>query len=315
MKRKTAFVFPGQGSQYVGMGKDFLENEPDTGHVFDVAESITGVPVQDLCINGPIKELIRTSNLQPCLTAVDIVCFLAASRNGLEADAVAGHSLGEFPALFAAGVVSLEDVFRLVSERGRLMDEVGCNVPGGMAAVIGMNMEKLKALLSVVASGGVLTLANHNSPEQIIITGEKSLVNALCREVKNEGARAIPLKVAGAFHSPLMKKASERFSRVLAETEFKEARLPVYCNVSASPETDPQNLKNMVTEQMCAPVRWYEIIVSMYSHGISAYVELGPKKVLGSLIKKCLPGEDVIVAQIEDRETLKSTSKSCSSAL
>ena len=305
MEMNLAFVFPGQGSQYVGMGKTFLETVSDAAHVLSVAEEMTGLPLKKLCAEGPLEELTRVENLQPCLTAVEIICCMAAGDAGLKATAVAGHSLGEYPALWAAGVISLEDTFRLVHARGRLMKEAGDKNPGSMAAVVGLGRKELEELIVPLTKKGVLVLANHNSPDQIVVTGETDLVGDLCKKAKAEGARAIPLKVSGAYHSPLMAEASGRFSEILDKISFFRPEIPIYSNVTARPESDPEKIKDLMKKQICSPVRWYEIVINMDRDGISNFIELGPKKVLGNLIKKCLLGKSVSVFQGEDPEGLR----------
>ena len=305
MKNNLAFVFPGQGSQYVGMGKALLETVSDAAHVFSVAEELTGLPLKKLCIEGPMEKLTQVENLQPCLTAVEIICCMAARNMGLKSAATAGHSLGEYPALWAAGVISLEDTFKLVQARGRLMKEIGDKNPGAMAAVIGLTRKELEELIAPLAKKGILVLANHNSSEQIVVTGETDLVGDLSKEAKAKRARAIPLKVSGAYHSPLMEEASRRFSEILGKVSFCEPEIPIYSNVTAKPESDPEEIKDLLKKQICSPVRWYEIVINMDRDGISNFIELGPKKVLGNLIRKCLPEESASVFQGENPENLK----------
>ena len=309
MKSNLAFVFPGQGSQYVGMGKAFLETVPDAANVFSVAEELTGLPLKKLCIEGPMEELTRVENLQPCLTAVEIICCIAAKNTGLKAAATAGHSLGEYPALWAAGVISLEDTFKLVHARGRLMKEVGNKNPGAMAAVIGLSRKDLEELIAPLAKRGILVLANHNSPEQIVVTGETEVVDDLCNGAKAKRAKAIPLKVSGAYHSPLMEEASRRFSEILDKVSFCKPEIPIYSNVTARPESDPEEIKDLLKKQICSPVRWYEIVINMDRDGISNFIELGPKKVLGNLIRKCLPEGSASVFQGDDPENLETCLK------
>ncbi len=305
MKGKTAFLFPGQGSQYVGMGEALLDQTPGGRKLFETAESVTGVAVTALCLDGPLSELTKTSNLQPCLTAVDMLCCMAVRESGLDADAVAGHSLGEYPALWASGVLSTEACFRLVKERGRLMDEAAAKNPGGMAAIIGLERQELeRLLLKVITPDKILTLANHNSRQQIVVTGDKEAIQELCKLVKEAGKRAIPLKVSGAYHSPLMKDAADAFSLVLADVEFCSPKIPLYSNVTASPETDPEMFRRLMGKQICSPVRWFEIINNMYSDGVRNFVELGPKKVLTNLAKNCIDAADARFFNVESPDDI-----------
>jgi [acyl-carrier-protein] S-malonyltransferase len=305
MKGNLAFVFPGQGSQYVGMGKAFLETVSEAAHVFSVAEKLTGLPLKRLCIGGPLEELTQVENLQPCLAVVEIICCMAAWNTGLKATAVAGHSLGEYPALWAAGVISLEDTFKLVHARSSIMKEVGDKNPGAMAAVIGLSSKELEELIAPLAKKGVLVPANHNSPDQIVVTGEKDLVGDLCKGARAKGARAIPLKVSGAYHSPLMEEASRRFSEILGKVSFCRPGIPIYSNVTARQESDPEKIKDFMIKQLCSPVRWYETVINMDRDGVSNFIELGPKKVLGNLIMKCLPEGSVSVFHGENHQGLE----------
>ena len=303
---KIAFLFPGQGSQYVGMGKDILEGVPRAKEIFSIAEEITGLPITKLALEGPLEELTRTQNLQPTLCAVDMAICVALEEEGISPDAVSGHSLGEFPALWAAGILSTEDTFKLVKKRGQLMEEAGQKVSGSMAAVIGLSKDELSEIIDDLRKKGEISLANHNSLEQIVITGEKPLIKEACKLVKEKGARAIPLKVSGPFHSPLMKDAANEFSSLINEVEFLPPKVPIYSNVSAKAETDPLRIKELLSKQMVSPVRWYDIVVNMKNDGIDIFIESGPKKVLSNLVKKCLPSDSSIkIFQVEGIEDIK----------
>ncbi len=307
MYSNVIFVFPGQGSQYVGMAKDFYDKMPETKEIFDLASNVTGLNVTELCLEGPMEELTRTSNLQPCLTAVEMICAVAMMQHGVAPVAVAGHSLGEYAALWVAGVLSIEDTLRLVHLRGRLMEEAGSTTPGAMAAVIGLDKNALDTMIAPLQKEGVISLANHNSPEQIVVTGEAGLVERLVQQVKTETrAKAIPLKVTGAFHSQLMKNASVKLAETLKEVHFNPARVPVYCNVTAAPETDPIRIQNLLVEQIYSPVRWCETVLNIAANHTPCYfLELGPKNVLSNLIKKTLSEGTCALYQIEDSKGIE----------
>ncbi len=306
MVAKRAFLFPGQGSQYEGMGAALLNEYPRAREIFEIAEDVTGIPVRDLCLSGPMSELTKTANLQPCLTAVEMACAVVLMDKGIQPQGVAGHSLGEYPALWAAGVISTEDTFKLVKRRGELMGGSSSRVPGGMAAILGMEPDKIEEIIAPLKESGTIAVANYNSPEQIVITGEKELISRACKAIKGAGAKAVPLKVSGAFHSPMMAEAAKEFSALLDEVTFSTPRCPVYSNVSAAPEMDPTRLKELAKKQMCSPVRWVETVRSMYGDGIVCFIETGPKKVLSNLVAKCLQGEDVKIIQVESPEGVKS---------
>ncbi len=299
-----AVVFPGQGSQYVGMGKGLWEAFPEAREVFETAERITGFPVKKLCFEGPAEALTATEHLQPALTAVNLAVWRVLAERGLRPAFFAGHSLGEFSALCAAGVLSPEDTFRLVKLRGELMAQAGKNAPGAMYAVIGLARERLEEILREVS--GRVYLANHNSPEQSVISGEESAAAEAAEKARAAGARrVVRLPVSGAFHSPLMEAAAREFEAALAEIPMSEARIPVVLNVTATAETSPERIREALSRQMLSPVRWVESVLFMVRQGVRIFLEAGPKKVLSGLIKRTVTDPEIKVLQAETPEELE----------
>ena len=288
---KIAFLFPGQGSQYVGMGKDLYDRDPAARELFDLAEEVTGLPLKRLCFEGPMEELTETVNLQPAVTVVNLCLYQALIKGGARPGAVCGHSLGEYSALCAAGVLSAGDTLKAVQKRGALMQREAERHPGAMAAVIGLAPDKLEELVKPIVAEGPLALANFNTPEQTVISGTKELVSKAGDAAKAAGARVVPLKVSGAWHSPLMADAGPDFAAFLATLSFQPPSLPIYLNATAAPETDPERLRQAMSRQLTSPVRWADLILNLKNTGVDLWVEVGPKNVLKGLVRKILPQE------------------------
>jgi [acyl-carrier-protein] S-malonyltransferase len=288
---QIAMIFPGQGSQYVGMGQDLYQADSRARELFLLAEKTTGLSLRRLCFDGPMAELTETVNLQPAVTVVNLCLFQALQAAGITPRAVCGHSLGEYGALYAAGVLDAADTLAAVAERGRLMQREAQKYPGAMAAVIGLTPEKLKGLVQPLTKEGPLALANFNTPEQTVISGAPEMVARAGNAAKAEGARVVPLKVSGAWHSPLMENATADFTACLEKLTFQAPQLPLYLNATAAPETNPELLRQRMSGQLTSPVRWAELIMNLKAAGIDTWVEVGPKNVLTGLVRKILPDE------------------------
>lgn len=278
-----AFVFPGQGAQFVGMGKDLYENNPVAREMFDKANEILGFNITELMFNGTEEDLKQTKVTQPAVFLHSVI--LAKSLGDeFKPDMVAGHSLGEFSALVAAGALSFEDGLKLVSARAQAMQKACELKPSTMAAIIALPDEKVEEVCAAI--DGVVA-ANYNCPGQIVISGEVDAVNKACEELKAAGAkRALPLKVSGAFHSPCMEPARAELAEAIERTEFSTPVCPVYQNVDAKPHTDPAEIKANLVAQLTSPVRWTQSAKNMIADGATEFVELGPGKVLQGLVMK-----------------------------
>ena len=290
---KHAYVFPGQGAQAVGMGKDLYDNVPAAKELFEKANEILGFRITDIMFAGTDEELKQTRVTQP---AVFLHSVIMAKALGVKPDAAAGHSLGEFSALVVAGALSFEDGLKLVSKRAMAMQAACEAQPGTMAAILGLEDKVVEEICASV--DGVVVAAN--CPGQLVISGAVEAVDAACEKAKAAGARrALRLPVGGAFHSPLMEPAKQELEKAIAEAPFQTPVCPVYQNVDAKPYTDPAAIKANLIAQLTAPVRWTYIVRNMLSDGVTEFTELGPGSVLQGLIRKVDPN-----TVVESKSTL-----------
>lgn len=280
---KTAYVFPGQGSQFPGMAKDLYENNPTAREMLEKANEILGFRITDIMFEGSAEDLKQTKVTQPAIFLHSVV--LAACLPDFKPDMVAGHSLGEFSALVAAGAMNFEEGLRLVSIRAQAMQKACEQNPGAMAAILALPAATIEQICA--ETEGVVVAANYNCEGQIVISGEKEAVDAACLRLKEAGARrALPLPVGGAFHSPLMEPARAELAEGIAAAKISKPICPIYQNVSAQPTTDPEVIKANLLTQLTSPVRWTQSVQAMLADGADHFIELGPGKVLQGLIAK-----------------------------
>lgn len=303
---KIAFLFPGQGSQKVGMGQDLAQKFGSAKEIFDTAERVTGLPITQLCFEGPMEDLTQTVNLQPAITAVNLACLAAIQNAGIKPAVCAGHSLGEYSALCAAGVVTIEDCLKLVYKRGELMHREATQHEGTMSAVVGLTIDQVADIVDAAAQYGVVAVANHNSAEQIVITGAPDPVMAAGELAGKKGARAIPLNVSGAWHSPLIQGAKDEFRAFLGQISFTSPQCDVIHNTTADKESDPEQMKTIMARQLCSPVRWYDSILKMLDDQVDTFVEIGPGRVLTGLLRKIMSKDHAATAHnVYDLKTLE----------
>jgi len=292
-----AFVFPGQGAQFSGMGKDLYESNPLAKQLFDKADEILGFKITEVMFEGTDEELRQTKVTQPAVFLHSVISALCMG-DAFQPDMTAGHSLGEFSALVAAGALSFEDGLRLVSARAQAMQKACEAAPSTMAAIIALPDETIEQVCEEVSKpGDIVVPANYNCPGQVVISGNIDAVNAACEKLKAAGAkRALPLKVGGAFHSPLMQPAKDELEAAIQQTEFHAPKCPVYQNVDGAPHTDPAEIKQNLIAQLTSPVRWTKEVQTMVADGATDFTECGPGKVLQGLVAKIAKGNEAVTA-------------------
>jgi [acyl-carrier-protein] S-malonyltransferase len=296
MEHNTAFVFPGQGSQYAGMGKDVAATFPAARQVFDDIDAALGVSISQLCFEGPDDQLKLTENTQPAILAVSsAIHAVLEERGATRRDVVAGHSLGEYSAIVSVGGLTPAEAAKIVRMRGRFMQEATPVGSGGMAALIGPTVDEVRSICEEAAEGEILSIANINAPGQIVIAGTKAGIDRAIAVAKARGVRrALPLPVSAPFHCALMKPAEERLKPLLDDAPFKDLWMSLVSNVDASPIGTSTAVRNALVRQVASPVRWVESVQKMVSMGVRRFVEIGPGAVLTGLIKRIDPSVELI---------------------
>jgi [acyl-carrier-protein] S-malonyltransferase len=287
--KKIAFLFPGQGSQAVGMGQDVYEAYAFVRELFEMASDIVKIDLAKLIFKGTMENLTQTVNLQPALTVVNLSFLTAILNEQIKPNVTAGHSLGEYSALNASGVLTAEDTIRLVLKRGELMHRESMKHKGAMHAIIGLPIQSVQELVTEVQRNGkIVSVANHNTELQIVITGSPDPVEEVSSLAASQGAKTIPLNVSGAWHSELIKGAEEEFKVFLDTASFSKSEIPIIHNVTADTAKNPNEIKAIMAKQLCNPVRWYSTMCKLIETNVETFVEIGPGRVLAGLLKKTL---------------------------
>lgn len=293
--------FSGQGSQYEGMGKDIAQVFPEVLKIYETGSEILGRDLKEICFNSPIEELSRTVNSQPAIMATSIACLTAAQSKGFKFDGVAGHSLGEYAAMYASGMITLEDAFRLIKARAEAMEEAATSTNGAMAAVLKIAPEKVEEVCA--AAKNFVTPVNYNSPMQTVIAGSPEGIEEVTAVFKEMKARVMVLNVAGAFHSKYMQTAADKFIETAKQITFNEPKVKYYSNVTGAELTDFSDMPSLLAKHIVSPVRFTSELSAMQNDGADTFVEFGPGKTLTGLVKKTL--SDVKVVNVESVESLE----------
>jgi [acyl-carrier-protein] S-malonyltransferase len=304
---KIAFVFPGQGSQKIGMGKDLMENYPEAKILLNRANEALKeerVDIGKICFEGPEEELKNTVNAQPAILTISTILYKLLRKNKIKPSVVAGHSLGEYSALVASSAIKFEDAVKLVRKRGEYMQSATPAGTGSMLAIIGLEKDEISKMCKKISDIGMVEIANHNSPTQIVVSGEIKALEKLSVMAKEKGARrVIPLKVSAPFHSSFMEMAKENLARYLGKVKINNPKIPVSCNVSAGYINNKEEVRSALIKQMTHPVKWVDSIIKMNSEGINCFIEVGPGKVLKGLIKQIIP--EAKIFNVFDSNSLK----------
>ena len=301
-----AFVFPGQGAQYAGMGRELAQLYPEAAEVYARADRTVGFPLSAMCWEGPDELLRQTENTQPAILATSCAALAVLTGRGLSSDITAGLSLGEYTALVAAGAMTLEDALPLVRSRGRFMQEAAAGRLTAMAAILGLEPDVVRDVCRAASTQGVVEPSNYNSPGQIVIAGDEAAVQEAIARAKAAGAkRAVLLPVSAPFHTSLMRPAAERLTPLLERLALRDADIPVVSNVTAQPVRDPREIRDALLAQVASPVRWDDSLRTMAGLGVRTFIEVGPGSSLSGLIRKTISGAKTL--RVEDRATLEET--------
>lgn len=305
MKDNMAFLFPGQGAQYVGMGKSLYENIDECKEIFDMGDEILGISMTDMIFNGNEEDLKKTKYSQPAILLTSIACAKALELRGISAKYTLGLSLGEYGAVMNAGAISFEDTIKLIKKRAEIMDSAISSDKGTMAAILKLTPEKLEELIKKASEFGIVEGANYNCPGQVVISGEVKAIKASVKIAKELGGRALPLKVSGPFHSSMYKEASYEFYEELKKVDIKDFKKVAYSNVKGAPYEEEDDIKELLRQQIMSPVLFEKSVRDLLEKGVDTFIEVGPSKTLSAFVKKI--DENANIYNVEDIESLENT--------